>query len=161
MDKSFEFNSTNSCCARLYERIVWSLSSARRILIIWIWTDNDTLYHQVKPFGLSLPSTLDLILPSTLEKDCMDLGGIIWITIQTIWGPPWWWMMIGKGGQCEGLRSGNTTQLQQSSSPTGGGRCVCTHYRYLWALSSVGVMRLTSVPAHTNATATLTLVTGS
>ena len=155
MDKSLEFNSTNSCCARLYERIVWSLSSAWRILIIWIWTDNDTLYHQVKPFGLSLPSTLDLILPSTLEKDCMDLGGIIWITIQTIWGPPWCWMMIGKGGQCE-VEFREHNSIATMLNPTGSGRCVCTYYRYLGALNSVGVIRLNSVTAHTNATATLT-----
>ena len=40
-----------------------------------------------------IPSKISLLaLPwaaSTLEKDCLDLGGIIWI-ILTTWGPPWW-----------------------------------------------------------------------
>ena len=98
-----------------------------------------------KPFGLTLPSTLELILPSTLGKDCMDLEEIIWI-MQTIWGPPWWWVMIGKGGQCE-MRRGKTTQLLQWWP-------LSTHYRHLSALSSVGVIRFTSVLAHTDVTLT-------
>ena len=128
------------------ERILWTLSST--ILdhgrIIWVWP-YDILYHQVKPFGLTLPSTLELILPSTLGKDCMDLEEIIWI-MQTIWGPPWWWVMIGKGGQCE-MRRGKTTQLLQWWP-------LSTHYRHLSALSSVGVIRFTSMLAHTDATLT-------
>ena len=92
MVKNLEFNSTNSCCAKLswtirenYMNLEQYGTNPDHLDLTW-W---HIISHQVKPFGLSLPSTLDLILPSTLEKDCMvDLGRIIWITIQTIWGPP-------------------------------------------------------------------------
>ena len=74
------------------------------------------------------PWSLDLILPSTLERNCVDLEEIIWI-IQTIWGPPWWWVMIGKGGQCEG-RGGWGQGRQLNCTNTQVSYCSSTDARY-------------------------------